>query len=137
MHEIMLRVGRGKSRLFRQNVGMAWAGKPQRIERVRNVTLNAGDVVIRNARPFHSGIVGMSDVGGWASMTITPDMVGQKVAVYVAIEVKTASGVVRKEQQQFIDAVSRAGGIAGIARSVDEAAAIIANGRSEPMDGNP
>jgi hypothetical protein len=40
---------------------------------------------------------------------------------FLAVEVKTATGRVTKEQQTFIDAVCRAGGIAGIARSVDDA----------------
>jgi hypothetical protein len=48
-------------------------------------------------------------------------MVGQQVAVFTSIEVKTATGRLRPEQQQWLDAVQAAGGIAGVARSVDEA----------------
>jgi hypothetical protein len=43
---------------------------------------------------------------------------------FLAIEVKTATGRVSPEQTAFLDAVRRAGGRAGVARSVDEALAI-------------
>ena len=40
---------------------------------------------------------------------------------FLAVEVKTAVGRVRPEQEAFIAAVRRSGGRAGVARSVDEA----------------
>jgi hypothetical protein len=43
-------------------------------------------------------------------------MVGTKVAVFTAVEVKTESGKVSKEQQNFINNVNRAGGIGKITR---------------------
>ena len=46
---------------------------------------------------------------------------------FLAVEVKTATGRIRPEQETFIAAVKRAGGRAGVARSVDEALRI-ANG---------
>lgn len=128
MHAILLDASRGDSRLFRQNVGMAWAGKAQKIDRVRSMQLGPGDVVIRGARPFHAGIEGMADLGGWHTVTVTPGMVGQRVAVYVAVEVKTAAGRPTPEQRSFIDAVTRAGGRAGVARSVADAVKILAGG---------
>ena len=45
-------------------------------------------------------------------------MVGQQVAVFTSIEVKTPTGRVKPEQQQWLDAVQAAGGIAAVARSV-------------------
>jgi Holliday junction resolvase len=60
---------------------------------------------------------GSSDLIGWRSVTVTPDMVGQKIAVYCAVEVKTDKGRVSPEQQKFVDNVSAAGGYAVIARS--------------------
>ena len=64
---------------------------------------------------------GSSDLIGWTTRTITPEMVGQQVAVFTSIEVKSATGRIRPEQQQWIDAVQAAGGIAGVARSVEDA----------------
>lgn len=71
---------------------------------------------------------GASDLIGIMPMTITQEMVGQRVAVFVAIEVKTPTGSVQPEQTAFIDKIRRYGGIAGIARSADDAAEIIASG---------
>ena len=64
---------------------------------------------------------GAGDLLGWKRVTVTPDMVGQQVAVFLSIEVKTPTGRIRTEQQQWLDAVQAAGGIAGVARSVDDA----------------
>lgn len=64
--------------------------------------------------------VGSSDVIGLA-----PD------GKFLAVEVKTKTGDVRKGQPEFIAAVRRAGGYAGIARSVEDALAIA---RGEIMD---
>jgi hypothetical protein len=64
---------------------------------------------------------GSADLIGWTIRTVTPEMVGQQVAVFTSIEVKTPTGRVKPEQQQWLDAVQSAGGIAGVARSVEDA----------------
>ena len=46
-----------------------------------------------------------------------------------AIEVKAERGRVTPEQQRFIDVVREAGGVAGVARSVDDARAILSDER--------
>jgi hypothetical protein len=68
---------------------------------------------------------GGSDLIGLHSMTIEPHHVGQTMAVFLAVEVKTATGRPTAEQKRFIEFVQSAGGIAGIARSVDEALELI------------
>lgn len=70
---------------------------------------------------------GSADLIGWRTLTITPDMVGQRLAVFTSIEVKTPTGRVRPDQAAWLGAVQAAGGIAGIARSVDDATAILAD----------
>ncbi len=135
MKRIMLECGTGPTRLFRQNAGMGWIGRATKIEQRRSITVHPGDVVIHEARPFHAGIEGMSDLGGWHTVEITPEMVGQRVAVYVAVEVKTDTGRARPEQLRFLAAVSAAGGRAGIARSVPDAAAILAGDQSDQRQG--
>jgi hypothetical protein len=52
-------------------------------------------------------------------------MVGQQVAVFTSIEVKTPTGRIRPEQQQWLETVQAAGGIAGVARSVEDALRIM------------
>ena len=63
---------------------------------------------------------GSSDLIGWRTVTVTPDMVGRQLAVFVAIEVKTPHGKLSSEQQRFLDAVTQAGGFACVARSPDD-----------------
>lgn len=123
--EILLRISRGLSRLFRVNVGRAWTGRAMiRItQKNRNsITLNTGDIVIREGRPFKTGVpAGFSDTIGWTSKIVTDEMVGEKIAIFTAIEVKRERGKATAEQQNFIDQVNSAGGLAGVARSADEA----------------
>ena len=64
---------------------------------------------------------GSSDVIGAIPVEITQDMVGKKFAIFGAWEVKTATGRIRPEQLTFIAAVQKAGGRAGVARSVQDA----------------
>jgi hypothetical protein len=64
---------------------------------------------------------GSADLIGWRTVVVTPEMVGQRIAVFTSIEVKVPKGRVRPEQQAWLAAVQGAGGLAGIARSVDDA----------------
>jgi hypothetical protein len=67
---------------------------------------------------------GSSDLIGFRTIVITPDMVGQRIAVFSAVEVKDR-GKATEQQQAFINLVHQAGGMAGIARSVPDALAIL------------
>lgn len=114
--------------LFRANVGRAWqgVGAPVRTNRPIVVPLNPGDVLLRSARPFDAGPPpGFSDLFGWREITITPDMIGQRVAVFVGVECKSETGKARERQVAFVDAVNRSGGRAGFARSIQDARDII------------
>jgi len=83
---------------------------------------NTGTLKDANGRPVSFGLCkGSADLIGWTSRTITPEMVGQQVAVFTSIEVKTPTGRIRPEQQRWLNAVQAAGGIAGVARSIEEA----------------
>jgi hypothetical protein len=83
---------------------------------------NTGTLKDQHGRPVQFGLCkGSADLIGWRTVTITPEMVGSTVAVFTSIEVKTATGRLRPEQQQWLDAVQAAGGIAGVARSVSDA----------------
>ena len=64
---------------------------------------------------------GSADLIGWRTITITPEMVGQRIAVFTSIEVKTPTGRVRPEQHAWLSTVQGAGGFAGVARSVTDA----------------
>jgi hypothetical protein len=89
---------------------------------VRLYRNNCGVLQDRRGVPVRYGLQpGSSDLIGWRTVTITPDMIGQRIAVFTSIEVKTPTGRLRPEQQQWLDAVQAAGGIAGVARSVEDA----------------
>lgn len=109
----------GKCTAFRANVGKAWTGE-------QVIQLENGDVLIRNARPFSTGLPpGFSDLFGWTPRLIAPADVGLQLAVFTAIECKSATGRASESQTAFLRAVERSGGYAGVARSPDEALKII------------
>lgn len=64
---------------------------------------------------------GASDIIGLRSLLITPQHVGSTLAQFVAIEVKTDTGRLTKEQQLFLDLVQARGGLAICARDLDTA----------------
>jgi len=112
--------------LFRQNVGLCWIGKAVRYTKPTTVRVGNGDVVIRQARPLHAGlVVGSSDLIGWLPVVIRPEHVGKTFAIFTAVEGKSDDGRVRPEQETFIANVNLAGGFAGIARSAAEALALV------------
>lgn len=117
-NEIRLAVG-GDAALFRNNVAQAWVGEVTR--------LKDGSVLIHNPRILHAGLFkGSGDLIGWRSIEITPDMVGQRVAVFASIEVKPPKGGrITKEQVEWAEKVVAAGGFGGIARSPEDAKKIL------------
>jgi hypothetical protein len=87
---------------------------------------NTGTLRDQHGRPVSFGLCkGSADLIGYRTITITPDMVGQQVAVFLSIEVKTPTGRIRPEQQAWLETVQAAGGIAGVARSVEDALRIV------------
>ncbi len=80
----------------------------------------------RTGRPVQFGLArGSADLIGWRTVTVTPDMVGQQLAVFTSIEVKTPTGRVAPAQQHWLQAVRTAGGVAGVVRSVNDAIKLI------------
>jgi len=109
----------GQALIFRANVGQAWTG-----DKVSK--LPGKRVLIENARPFNTGLPpGFADLFGLVAVTITPDMVGQKLAVFTALEVKSAKGKPTENQADFLAAVNDNGGRAGVVRTVEDAVRIV------------
>ena len=94
----ILTLSRGNTRLFRNNVGFDATNKVR-----------------------YGLVKGSSDLIGWKTITVTDNMVGEKIAVFTAIEVKKPGGRIKPDQKIFIDNVNTSGGIAGICYSIDEA----------------
>ena len=103
--EIRLKLSRGDIRLWRNNSGV---------------------LLDRNGRPVQFGLCkGSSDLIGLRSVTIGPEHVGQRLAVFAAVEVKAPRGRLTAEQEAFLAMVREMGGLAGVARSVEEAEQVL------------
>ena len=95
-HEIQQRIrlacGRGPVRLWRNNTGA---------------------LVDQQGRFVRFGLCkGSSDLIGLRSLEVTSELVGQQLAQFVALEVKTAQGVLIPEQRAFLRLVKQFGGVA-------------------------
>lgn len=93
-------------RLFRNNQGIATFSGGQRVK-------------------YGLANPGGSDLIGLTTVTVTPDMVGSKLAVFTALEVKTPTGRIDPAQTTFLDFVNHFGGIAGVVRSPDDAVRLV------------
>lgn len=114
--DIQKELSHGETRIFRTNAGQAFQGQV--------VDRTPGRIILSPYYPIRLGVEGMSDLNGWTSVVVTPDMVGKTVAVATAIEVKDR-GKPTPEQMAYIHLVRRMGGKAGVARSVSDARLII------------
>lgn len=103
--QIRLQLGSSPVRLWRNNVGAL------RDERGRLVTYGL--------------CKGSSDLIGLRQVLIGPEHLGQTMAVFSAIEVKSPKGRLREEQRSFLELVERFGGYSGVATSVEEAARVL------------
>lgn len=78
-----------------------------------------------NISKNHSDAIKSSDLIGFKVVTVTPEMVGMKLAVFTAIEVKAypwkpnARDPRERAQLAFLDWIQNNGGYAGFADSVD------------------
>lgn len=93
-------------RIFRNNMGVATF---------------AGGQLVRYGLANPGG----SDLIGLRSVVVTPEMIGQKLAIFTALEVKTPTGRVEPEQRNFVEFVQSFGGIAGVVRSPDDALRLV------------
>lgn len=103
---IILTHSRGDTRLLRNNCGQCKTDDGR---------------VIR----YGVGNPGGSDLIGLKTITVTPDMVGKRIGVFVAMEIKTPTGKATEQQQRFLSIVRVLGGISGIARNDSDAANIL------------
>lgn len=110
----------GDVRLFRNNQGGAWLGKVHRNP--------DGSVLIREPYHIYYGLgTGTSDLIGLRSVVITPEMIGQRVAIFAAVEIKRPGKRGTPEQKKFIEVVKSLGGLAGIASSVAQCEQVLTN----------
>lgn len=95
-------------------------GKIPQLRLFRNETGQLPDP--RTGRWIQFGLAkGSSDLIGFKTIKITQDMVGSSVAQFVSIEVKTPKGRSTKIQENWLRCIKSAGGISGVARSIEDA----------------
>jgi len=96
-NQAVLELSRRGAVMFRNNVGLAHYPD--------------------GARVRYGLIKGSSDWIGWLPVTVTPEMVGRRVAVFVACETKAPSAAgARANQRNFIAQVLDGGGLGFVAR---------------------
>lgn len=101
-------------RMFRNNVGEAWAGKVLKTNEDRTILLRDPYRVV------YGLALGSSDLIGWTSMLVTPEMVGHRVAIFTSGEVKLPGKPLPEHQQKWLRAVKEAGGIGRTLRSIED-----------------
>jgi VRR-NUC domain len=120
--QIMLALGKLRTlKIFRNNIGTAWQG-----QRVTIKGVPTHYTILKDARPVHFGLCeGSSDLIGWTEIIVTPEMIGKKICMFTALEVKTGSGRISEAQLNFLEVVKAAGGVAGIVTSDEEATKLV------------
>jgi hypothetical protein len=95
-------------RLFKINAGRGWQGQ---------IVKHSGDtLILKNPQPVFMAPTGWPDLSGWTTVTVTPDMVGQKVAIFTGEEVKAGKDRLTKGQKNFGELIERMGGIFRVVR---------------------
>ncbi|NCC23243.1 MAG: VRR-NUC domain-containing protein, partial [Alphaproteobacteria bacterium] len=95
---VMLAASQAGLTTWRNNTGQAWTGEATR--------LKDGSILIRNPRPLHAGLCrGSSDLIGLRPVIVTQEHVGQTIAQFLAVEVKTPRGKLSEPQERFLSFV--------------------------------
>lgn len=75
-----------------------------------------GTFITSNGSFVHIGEKGVSDLIGMTPYVVKQEDVGRTIAVFTALEVKTAKGALRKEQAPFLRMVNSMGGLGAVVR---------------------
>lgn len=102
--------------LFRNDCGVGFVGgKKFKVPFSCQYYAEQGDTVIINPKNITYGLhPGSGDFIGWETITITPDMIGKKIAVFKSVEIKTKNDRLKDNQKNWFKAVKRDCGIAEI-----------------------
>lgn len=119
-NEIRVHLSRNQlGTFFRANVGSGWTGK--------TIIRESPDCLrILHPHPFSTGLPGgFPDLFGFREITITPEIVGTKLAVFCALEIKTPHGGLRRKQRLTLEWMAQNHCYCGVARSVNDAERIL------------
>lgn len=116
---------RGLVRLFRNNVGkgvMIQHKHSQTRQAIISECIALAESRGGSGARITFGLqVGSGDLIGYRVVTVTPEMVGRRVAVFTSAEVKNERGRESSEQVAWREHIASVGGLAFVARSVEEA----------------
>ena len=109
--------------VLQQNIRLA-LGQHSDLRLFRNETGKLPDP--RTGRWVQFGLAkGSSDLIGFKTVKITPEMIGQEIAQFVSIEIKTERGKLTDVQQNWLQKVKSSGGIVGVSRTDKDALQIL------------
>lgn len=127
----MMRASKLGATTIRNNTGKAWVAPPQNWK--KHYEDGVLYVTLKNPIFLNYGLgTGSGDTIGWKTVTITPDMVGQKIAVFTSIEYKTAKGKDREAQVNWHNLLRSSGAYSGFARSEDDVDLILSGVYIDP-----
>lgn len=126
MNRVMLALSRAGLSVWRNNTAKAWAGRSMALKPGDVYRARGGERVVFNARLIRAGLCeGSGDLIAIETVTVTPDMVGKDIGVFVNVEVKDGSGRPTKAQRNFDAHVRACGGKSAIVKSEAEALELI------------
>ena len=109
--------------VLQQNIRLA-LGQHSNLRLFRNETGKLPDP--RTGKWVQFGLAkGSSDLIGFKTVKITPEMIGQDIAQFVSLEIKTERGKLTDIQHNWLQKVKSSGGIVGVARTVKDALQIL------------
>ena len=117
-NSILIALSQAGHYCLRVNSGQFWGGE---------VLSHDGQMLLlKHPTKIMGAVAGTSDIIGCRTVTITPEMVGQQIAQFVALEVKRPGEAPKKHQANYLAIMRGKGAVAGSARSVEEALALVA-----------
>ena len=115
--QILIELSKNGTVAFRINVGSFWAGE---------IMSNKDNLLLmKNPRKVQGAPEGTADIIGITPVVITQSMVGQRVGVFTAIEVKKPGEKPKSHQKNYLNRMRELGAIAGVARSPGDAIEIL------------
>lgn len=108
---------------LRVNSGEFWGGKM--------IGHDGLHVMLEHPTRIHGAPPGTSDLIGCITRTITPEMVGRRIAQLFCIEMKRPGDKPEKHQERYLAMMRSRGALAGVATSADSALKILEG--SEPV----
>ena len=106
-NERLLNQGPNK-RLFKTDAGPCYQGEV--------IKHDGNMLILKNPRKLQGLPKGWPDLTGFESVVITPEMVGQKIAVFVGEEIKAGRDVMRPDQKKMQKLIEMFGGVYRIIR---------------------